>query len=365
MKRLSLPCHLATLALLVSCIGVLPAAAQSLSKDKGGLRVMTYNVDEGTDYFEVQAATTSEEFLVAVGKTIRQVRVTEPHGRMKAIAKQILAAAPTLVSLQELDQWFTGSFNLSNGQCENMKLEVDMLANLMKALAARGGHYQIAKQEQQWAIPPIPGLLRSGDFVCVAVIDYIAILARTDLPKFTWRNPQGQQYVHILMFPTPLGAIPFPRAWASVDAKFSGKEFRLINTHLESADAHIRREQAEERRTGPADTSQPVVLAMNSNAQAFPFPQDPTYVDFLVAGFQDAWTELFPGLPGFTSGQAQFLDNKESQRRERSRRFVSVWRRRRCSAELRFAGQVRASFSTGPARTCLSQGMLFKSGPLT
>ena len=313
MKRPQVLWRVLISTLLIICIPASSTVAQSLSKGKGDLRVMTYNVDEGTDYIEVQAATTSQEFLEAVGQTITQVRVTEPHGRMKAIAKQILAAAPTLVDLQELDQWFTGSLNLSNGQCENMKLEVDMLADLMKALAAQGGHYQIAKQAQQWAIPPIPGLLPSGDFVCVGVIDYIAILARTDLPKFTWRNPQAQQYVHTLMFPTPLGAIPFPRAWASVDANFNGKEFRLINTHLESADAHIRREQAEELRTGPANTSLPVVLAMDSNAQAFPFPQDPTYVDFLVAGFQDAWTELFPGLPGFTSGQAQFLDNKESQ----------------------------------------------------
>jgi hypothetical protein len=52
---------------------------------------------------------------------------------------------------------------------------------------------------------------------------------------------------------------------------------------------------------------------MDSNAQAFPLPQDPTYLDFLAAGFQDTWTELLPGVPGFTSGQAQFLDNKESQ----------------------------------------------------
>jgi hypothetical protein len=32
------------------------SVAQSLSKGKGDLRVMTYNVDEGTDYIEVMAA---------------------------------------------------------------------------------------------------------------------------------------------------------------------------------------------------------------------------------------------------------------------------------------------------------------------
>jgi hypothetical protein len=313
MKRPSVFWRVLIPALLIVCIPASSAFAQSLSKGKGDLRVMTYNINEGTDYLEVQAATTSQEFLLGVGQTILQVRANEPHGRMKAVAQQILAAAPMLVSLQEIDKWFTGSLNLSTGQCDNMKLEVDMLADLMKALAQQGGHYQVAKLAEQWEFPGIPGFIPPSNFLCVGVIDYIAILARTDVPKLSWSNPQAQRYINTLMFPTPAGVVPFYRAWASVDANFNGKEFRLINTHLESVDAHIRREQAEELRTGPANTSLPVVLAMDSNAQAFPLPQDPTYLDFLVAGFQDAWTELFPGLPGFTSGQAQFLDNKESQ----------------------------------------------------
>lgn len=313
MKRPSSIWRILVPTLLVLCVAVPSVFAQSLSKGKGNLRVMTYNINEGTDYLEVQAATNTQEFLLAIGQTITQVRATEPHGRMKAVAKQILAAAPMLVSLQEIDKWFTGTFNLANGQCENIKLEADMLADLMKALAEQGGHYTIANQAEQWDIQPLPGLLNNGDFICVGVTDYIAILARTDVPKLRWRNPQAQRYVNTLMFPTPTGVVPFYRAWASLDAKFNGREFRFINTHLDSIHAQIRREQALELRTGPANTSLAVVLAMDSNAQAFPLPQDPTYLDFLAAGFQDTWTELLPGVPGFTSGQAQFLDNKESQ----------------------------------------------------
>ena len=49
----------------------------------------------------------------------------------------------------------------------------------------------------------------------------------------------------------------------------------------------------------------PVVLAMDSNSQAFPFPQDSTYLDFLAAGYSDVWSELLPFLPGFTCCQSE------------------------------------------------------------
>ena len=50
--------------------------AQSLSRGRGDLRVMTYNVNEGTDFLQIQAATDVNSFLVAVGQTITQVRET-------------------------------------------------------------------------------------------------------------------------------------------------------------------------------------------------------------------------------------------------------------------------------------------------
>ena len=62
-------------------------AGQSLSKGKGDLRVMTYNVDEGTDFLEVQQATDVNQFLVAVGQTISQVRATDSPSRMQAASK--------------------------------------------------------------------------------------------------------------------------------------------------------------------------------------------------------------------------------------------------------------------------------------
>ena len=70
--------------------GPTPAAAQSQSRSRGELRVMTYNVNEGTDFLQIQAATDLNSFLVAVGQTITQVRETNPPARMRTVAKEII-----------------------------------------------------------------------------------------------------------------------------------------------------------------------------------------------------------------------------------------------------------------------------------
>lgn len=52
---------------------------------------------------------------------------------------------------------------------------------------------------------------------------------------------------------------------------------------------------------------------MDANSQAFPFPQDATYVDFILAGYRDVWSEAKPGSAGLTCCQAQLDNNVESQ----------------------------------------------------
>lgn len=281
----------------------------------GALRVMTYNVDEGTDFIELQNATTPSQFLIAVGETISTVRLTEPSTRMQAVARQIMAAAPTLVSLQEVDQWYSGIYDPVAGTCGPMTLEFDMLQELTADLASLGGHYQVAVQATQYAFPPTPGFIAPSTYLCVQVFDYNVILARTDLSptRFQWSNPRWGQFTNIIYFTTPIGVIPLPRVWASVDGTFNGKAFRFIGTHLESIDAGIRELQGGELRAGPANTSLPVIVAMDSNAQASPLPQDATYSDFVNAGFNDVWSEVYPATPGLTCCQDPLVNNIASE----------------------------------------------------
>ncbi len=296
--------------LLAALCLALPFQMAALSEDGSVLRVMTYNADEGTDYLEVASAQTFQEFVVAVGQTIANVRATNPPARMQAIARQILLAEPHLVSLQELSQWSTGPFNPGTQVCGPLTLEFDSLQELLDALAEQGGHYKLVVEAQQLAVPPVPGVLPSGTFLCAQVINHIALLARTDRGKsdFELSNVQAAQYHAMTLVPTPLGLLPSPRAWASVDVTFKDKTFRVIGTHLESVVASVRELQGAELRSGPASTTLPVVLAMDSNSQAFPPPRDPTYTDFLAAGFLDVWTELNPFQTGLTCCQAPLVN---------------------------------------------------------
>jgi hypothetical protein len=289
-----------------------PANAPNLP---GAGIVMTYNVNEGTDFQQVVSTTTLSQFLLGVGQILTQVQGTNPPERMQAVARQILEAQPELLSLQEVDQWYTGTFDPISGTCGTMTLQYDMLQELLSDLAKQGGHYEVAVQVTQYAFPPTPGLIPPSNYICVSVNDYNVILARTDLPSwiFQWNNPQSGQFVNEVVLTTPIGQVPLPRSWASVDAEFFGTSFLFIDTHLESFDPTIRELQGGELRAGPANSSLPVVIAMDSNAQAFPLPQDPTYTDFISAGYNDAWSTLYPKRAGLTCCQDEADNNPVSE----------------------------------------------------
>jgi hypothetical protein len=217
--------------------------------------------------------------------------------------------------LQELDQWATGPLDLATFKCGPVTVEFDMLPALMNALKSQGAKYKIAKQAQNWAFPPTPGLfLPEMQYFCVQVVDQIAILVRTDLgSKLQIDGTHAKVFDNILIFHSAVGDLPFPRGWISVDARFNKKAFRFINTHLESENDDIQRLQAEEVRLGPANTSLPVIVAMDSNSTAYPPPQGATYLDFILGGFRDVWSETRPQDPGLTCCQSQLDNNLESE----------------------------------------------------
>ena len=178
---------------------VVPAMAQRFP---GIGTVMTYNVNEGTDFLQAVGAPNFPQFLLDVGQILTQVQGTNPPERMQAVARQILAVQPELLSLQEVDQWYTGTFNPIARTCGTMTLQYDMLQELLSALAEQGGHYEVAVQVTQNSFPPVPGQIPPANYFCVALNDYNIILARTDLPSwiFQWSNPQSGQFVNELVF---------------------------------------------------------------------------------------------------------------------------------------------------------------------
>ena len=55
------------------------------------------------------------------------------------------------------------------------------------------------------------------------------------------------------------------------------------------------------------------MIAMDSNAQAFPLPQDPAYTDFISAGYGDVWSRLYPKRAGLTCCQDEADNNPVSE----------------------------------------------------
>src|SRR6266498_4569321 len=55
------------------------------------------------------------------------------------------------------------------------------------------------------------------------------------------------------------------------------------------------------------------LLGIQTATQAAPLPQGAAYVDFRAAGYNDAWSDIFPDVPGFTCCQAQLDNNLVSE----------------------------------------------------
>jgi hypothetical protein len=281
-------------AFLMTAWTAVPASAQALSEGKGNLRVMNYNVYEGADLSGAFTTTTLPEFLAAIGAILANVQATNPPARAQAIARQIGKAQPTLVSLQEVTEWKTCPADSTFTGCTAPPTVLYDLLNLVKdALQAQGYSYKEVGRVTTNELSA-PAVTNSGARI-VFYTQRSAILARADMDPNALQlsNTQFAQFSHTFDVPTVVGTFSVHRAWISTDVKFHDTSFRFIDTQLEVFDSTVNYEQGEELLDGPANTSMPVVIAMDSNSKANP-PADsftPTYTNFLVNGFKDAWTE--------------------------------------------------------------------------
>lgn len=264
----------------------------------GTVKVMTYNLFQGTDFIEVLSAQSLPEFVAATQLTLNNVVASNLPARMQAIAHQIAITAPDLVGLQEATLWRVGP-----GPNPTTVL-YDPLQELLDALNAEGQHYSAVVVEDEYELQgPLPGFVNylraSGRNV---------LLARSDEPDLQLSNPQKADFSLILQIPTLLGLVPINRGWSSVDVQFHGQSFRFIITHLENpipqipASYLLQQAQAKELSDVPANTSLPVVLVGDFNAIANQ-PTDPsnaTYQEMLNLGFGDAWLDRNPPRPGLT-----------------------------------------------------------------
>lgn len=257
--------------------------------------VMTRNLDDGTDFGSLGSATSVSQFIAAATAEWQEVQASSPPERAVAIAHEIAVARPDFVGLQEAPLWRTGPL-LSPPATT---VVYDVTQTLLESLAAQGAHYTVVATTTNldFEAPTALGY-------AVRYTDRNVLLARSDLPtsQLHLSNVQAQQFATSLAIPSVAGPITIPESWIAVDATVRGKTYRVVTTHLQANAPAIQLAQATELLQGPANTSLPVLLACDCNADAANSadPTHATYASLLAAGFVDAWSATHPSDPGYT-----------------------------------------------------------------
>jgi endonuclease/exonuclease/phosphatase family metal-dependent hydrolase len=286
--------------ILLFAIVLIPVTATAQNQDDGKavVKVMTYNVNEGTDFVELLSATNLDDFHKAVQITLDNIISTNPPLRVQAVAKQIAQTQPDLVGLQEVTTWSV------DGQ-----VKYDMLQDLLEALHNLGVDYvpQVVVEEFQ-----VEGTTPDG--VTVQGINHDAILARA-ASELELSNPQQRHFSVLLPVPTAVGTVIIFRGWGSVDVSHEGQSFRFVVSHLENFNPLfpitllIQEAQAAElaQDQAAAGIKGAVIIAVDTNADAL--GGDPTIATYQLItnqdfgfGFGDAWAAVHPDQPGATWG---------------------------------------------------------------
>ncbi len=323
-KRLQYLLYLAIFVFLVT------SARAATTQD---ITLMTRNLYLGADLAPILAAQNLDDFLAAAQTALAQVAANNFPERAKALAAEIADKNPQLVSLQEV---YNFTINGQNGPPPFR----DYLADLMAALAEQGANYKVAAPVKNADLH----VLLNGNLV--GVTDRDVILARGDVRtsvvpfanECSKPSADGCNYQVAATATTPLGSIVLDRGFVAVDAVLGGTVVRFVDSHLEQPGREL-------------DPANPLLASVVQAAQAFeliniliqfdkppynPYgakivlssdinstpidqiidlgfgPIVPPYMQFVLAGYTDAWT-LRPGdSSGFTCCQAVNLLNPES-----------------------------------------------------
>lgn len=277
----------------------------STSAARTRAKVMTYNVDEGTDFDALVAvlsnpSATPEDFQNAVNQTINEVVASNPVLRAQLIAQEIASGQPDLVGLQEAAVW---TF---------FDEVIDLRQLILDDLAALNQHYIPVVTAPEFQIT-IAGLN-------VSFMDQDVILVRTDEAALQVTGMNTGHYTASVPLPGFSPYLPptnLTRGWASVDVLLNGTHFRFITTHLEDGTnpipvfALVQALQEIQLVYSPALTALPVIIGGDFNTVANN-PSSPTFLTYkfmLANGFVDAWSRANPNLVGATCCQADLLSS--------------------------------------------------------
>ena len=226
-----LGCFLQGLVVVGICLIIIGLPVETQATESRALKVMTQNLYLGSSLDVALAATTQEEFLEAVAVIYGTVLFTNFPERAAAIADTIEKHRPDIIGLQEVSTWTS----VGPGAPPTL----DYLEILQLNLSARGLNYEVVAVSENAEIGPVPQLFMCDAFLAcfVTLNDRDVILVNADNRNLKVTDSANGLYVTQLVVPTAVGSLSFDRGWAYIDGKFRGREFRFLNTHLETAAA--------------------------------------------------------------------------------------------------------------------------------
>jgi endonuclease/exonuclease/phosphatase family metal-dependent hydrolase len=292
-------CTRSTILILMLLVGLAYQSALRARADQNEntAKIMTQNVDAGTDFGYFAGVSSLQAFLQGVELTYDEITLGSNIAlRAAQLASEIASNRPALVGLQEVTLWRTGPLHVSSTPPSPSAPTIlyDQLDLLLNALP----NQYMAIAVQTLTDVEVPDLNLSKD---VRFTDRNVVLVRTDLMgQLALSNIQMQQFKAHGGLPIPGGSVPILRGWISVDAHVQGNLLRFVTTHLETdADPVTQLKQANELvQALNSQDNPPVVLCGDFNADAD--TPNPTIAAIRTGGFTDVWPTLHPLDPGYT-----------------------------------------------------------------
>ncbi len=286
----------------VACAMLAFLAAVPAAQRESSVKVMTQNMDAGTDLGFALYGIQQPDPRPYIDLTLAEVDASMIPERASLLAAEIASHMPHLVTLQEVTLWRTGS-----NPATATLVRYDQLELLMTALKGLGASYQVVAVNTltDIALPTTeagPGALR--------FTDRDVLLARSDLSPSEFQV--SDVHVHVYKAALTFGDFTVRRGFISALARVNNKLFRIAGTHLENkypgveVSAAIQRLQASELLNFMRNSPQPVILSGDFNADAIlgaggPGPDNTDTVSFVESGgYADSWAAANPANPGAT-----------------------------------------------------------------
>ena len=265
------------------------SAASTLALNAQTARIMTQNMDEGTNESYVLAFASSKPKL-GVDLTLAEVVASGVVQRADALAASIAAEKPDIVGLQEVGLW---RFGLTPSTADFVLY--DQLNLILAALRARGVPYRAV------AVNNLTDLALPATVGAVRLTDRDAMIVRSD-SAVQVHNPQSHFGAAF-----PFGTVNIVAGWISADVQVGAKDFLFVSTHLMSPipgvpqATDIQIAQSQELLAALKGSTVPQVISgdLNSDANGGNGPDATGSVALIKGdGYTDDWALVNPGNSG-------------------------------------------------------------------